>query len=149
MCTLNYYKAFRDLAEICGQYAHKTKLQRNAIDGASKAQVVAYQYYGNNASDKLDDVIGRLEWQMKSAMDNLNYWSREAGFKPMSTPEDVEKYHLDRRADTEILAGYLANADFRKRLYYRIDKYMRKGELKSAAELVDEIKKSYKKAQKA
>ena len=141
-----YYEAFRRLVDLCGKYEHDKKLLHNASDGVLKAQVVMCDYYGpTNPGDKLASTVTALKSLRKVALTTLDYWSRRVGFLKMSTPEDVERYHLNVRADTVILLDYLQYADFRKRLRYRIDKYAGKGELKSAAELVGEVLASYKK----
>lgn len=141
-----YWKAFRRLVENCGRYAHKVGLQRNVADGVLKAQKVAYKYFGGANSDReLAYEIVALDGLRMAAIVNLDFWSKRLGFKPMSTPDDMKRYHLDGRADTVILLDYLSNADFRKRMYYRIDKYTKKGVVKSITEVVLEILASYKK----
>ena len=118
---------------------------QNVDEGVLKAQVVAYDYYGPVPDRKLVDTVKTLESLRKMAVGNLDYWSCRVGFKPMSKPEDVERCGLKGQADTEKLLKYLYYKDFRKRLRYRIDKYAKKAELKSAAELVSEVLASYKK----
>ncbi|MBR3319843.1 hypothetical protein IKG20_00875 [Candidatus Saccharibacteria bacterium] len=141
-----YWKAFRRLTKNCGEYAHKVALLRNAEEGIIPVQKVAYDYFGGPNSDRnLSREIVALDCLRATAVANLDYWSRRVGFKPMSTPGDVKRYHLTRRADTEILLEHLSKPDFRKRIYRRIDKYAKKGESKSPAELVMEVLLSYKK----
>lgn len=141
-----YWKAFRRLVENCGHYAHSVKLKENVEAGTVKAQMVAYKYFsGANADSKLDYEITALNALRLTGVATLDYWSRRVGYKPMSTPQDVKKYSLNKRADTEILLNHLAKPDFRKRIYRRIDKYAKKGELKSPAEVVTEVLLSYKK----
>ena len=95
--------------------------------------------------DNLTDKVQELKALRMATLVTLDYWSRRVGFKRMSTPEDAERLHLKQRADTEILLDYLQHEAFRKRLRYRIDKYAKKEELKSIAELVSEVLDSYKK----
>ena len=141
-----YWKAFRRLTKNCGEYAHKVALLRNTEEGIIPVQKVVYDYFGGPNSDRnLSREIVALDCLRVTAIANLDYWSRRVGFKPMSTPEDVKRYHLTRRADTEILLEHLSKPDFRKRIYRRIDKYAKKGELKSPAEIVMEVLLSYKK----
>lgn len=140
-----YYTSFRHLVETSGEYSAKTKMLQNATDGVPKVQMIAYQYYHSDLEGKLTNEISRLKAQQISALVNLQYWSKKVGFKPMSTPDDVEKYHLTGHADTDKLLHYLAYTEFRKRLYYRIDRYSKRGELKSAADLITEVLGSFKK----
>ena len=140
-----YYNSFRRLVAVCGNYEHKKKLRQNSADGVLKAQVVAHNYYGLNPEGKLASTVQNLEMLREVVVLDLDYWSRRVGYRPMSKPEDVTRYGLNGRADTDILLGYLTDADFRARLYYRIDKYAKKGELRSAKELVHEVFASYKK----
>ena len=142
----HYWKAFRRLAKNCGEYSHKVKLQENVDAGVLKTQVVAYKYCGGVNSDReLAERITALNSLRFTAVANLDYWSRRLGYKPMSTPQDVKRYHLERRADTEILLEHLSRPEFRKRMYYRIDKYSRSGECRSPAEIVTEVLLSFKK----
>ena len=140
-----YWIAFRRLVKLCGQYAHRAKLRRNAADGTLKAQMVAYDYFGPDADNKLAVTVAALDHLRHTAVYNLDYWSRRVGYKRMSTPRDVKVLRLKRRADTEILLDHLSKPDFRKRIYRRIDKYAKKGESKSPAEIVTEILLSYQK----
>ena len=142
----HYWKAFRRLVKNCGEYSHKVKLQENVDAGVLKTQVVAYKYCGGVNSDReLAERITALNSLRFTAVANLDYWSRRLGYKPMSTPQDVKRYHLERRADTEILLEHLSRPEFRKRMYYRIDKYSRSGECRSPAEIVTEVLLSFKK----
>lgn len=141
----HYWKAFRRLVKNCGEYSHKVKLQENVDAGVLKTQVVAYKYCGGVNSDReLAERITALNNLRFTAVANLDYWSRRLGYKPMSTPQDIKRYHLERRADTEILLKHLSRPEFRKRMYYRIDKYSRSGECRSPAEIVTEVLLSFR-----
>lgn len=141
----HYWKAFRRLVKNCGQYTQKVALRKNAEEGILKPQKVAYEYFGGANSDRgLAREIIALDNLRKTALVNLDYWShRRMGYKPMSTPKDVEMLQLGRRADTEILLDHLSKPDFRDRMYYRIDKYAAKGEPKSPTDVVLEVLRSY------
>lgn len=142
----HYWKAFRRLVKNCGEYSHKVKLQENVDSGVLKTQVVAYKYCGGVNSDReLAERITALNSLRFTAVANLDYWSRRLGYKPMSTPQDVKRYQLKRRSDTEILLDHLSKPEFRKRMYYRIDKYSKSGECRSPAEIVTEVLLSFKK----
>ena len=138
----HYWKAFRRLLELCGQYTGKAKLLQNADEGVLKAQCVVFDYY--KTERKLAQAIMATYPLLHAAVHNLDYWSRKVGYKRMSTPDDVKKYNLNRRADTVVLLEHLLKPDFRKRTYRRVDKYAKKKELKSPAEVVTEVLMSYK-----
>ena len=135
-----YWEAFRKLAKACGKYSHDAKLQENANDGILITQVVRQKFHGSE--EKLAKRIDDLNDEMTKAMEKLVKYSEKVGFR-MSTPEDVKEYNLQRRADTEILLGYLLIPKFRERTYYRIDKFAKKGELKSPAEIVVDVAESF------
>lgn len=137
----SYYQALRKLVAVCGEYSGKIKLLQNAADGISKVQAVVDKYYSDSDNQLLGQ-IKALEAQRKAALENFQYWSTKVGFKPMSTPGDVEKHNLEGRADTTILLNYLNWPAFRTVLYKRIDKYAKKAELKSIANLATEVLQS-------
>ena len=138
--TKHYWAAFRRLVDICGKYEHDRKLLENALDGSFKAQKVADEYFSDG---KLAAKVQAISGMRYTAVMNLDYWSRRVGYKKMSTKYD--KLPEDVRPDVEILLDYLQYEFFRKRLRYRIDKCVRDGELKSAAELVTEVLESLRK----
>ena len=128
-----YYKAFRKLLEACGKYAWADKTEKNDADGVYPVQQIVYQTFGHCAAAKLATEVNRRDSMQKVCVENLDHWSRKVGYKPMS-----EK-------DKKVLLKHLYGADFRKRMYYRIDKYYKRGELYSPRDLVIEVLKSLQK----
>ena len=127
----HYYDAFRRLLTACGKYAWADKTEKNDADGVYPVQKVVHETFGANAAAKLALEVSRSNSMQKICVENLDYWSRRLGYKPMS-----EK-------DKQVLIRHLYGADFRKRMRYRVKKYAKRGELYSARELVLEVLRSF------
>lgn len=138
----HYWAAFRRLVDICGKYEHDRKLLDNAMGGSPRAQKVIYDYHPGG---ELAAKVQALNGMRYTAAMNLDYWSRRVGYKRMSTRYD-NKLPEGVRPDVEILLDYLQYEFFRRRLKYRIYKCEKRGELKSAAELVTEVLDSLRKS---
>ena len=128
-----YWASFRRLVEACGKYAWADKLSKNDADGVFPAQKVVYDTFGADGRQKLAVEIELRRLTQKACARNLNYWSQRVGFKPM------------REVDMDILINHLYEMDFRRRVYYRIDKFAEKDELVSARDLVIDVLRSFKK----
>ena len=128
-----YYNAFRTLLAACGKYAWADKTEKNDADGVYPVQQVVYQTFGHCAAAKLAAEVDRRNSKQKVCVDNLDYWSQKVGYKPMSAK------------DKQVLLKHLYGAEFRKRMYYRIDKYSKREELYSPRDLVIEVLLSLKK----
>lgn len=140
--VLNYLFAFRSLVTACGKYKEVLGLKEGVMQAHPTALEVFEEHYGSDIL-RLNDVIKAKEAAQYERGHNLSRQMRTVGYKPLSFEEDARRSNDVGVSDADCLIRLFSNKDIRKRTCYRIDKYIKKVELRSPLEILKEVKKSF------
>ena len=129
-----YYLAFRRVCVACGWYAWSRNTALNADEGVYPVIQMLQEKYGQNVESKLSHNVERYNKSQRMAVDRLAYWTVQVCGRRIT------------EEDKNVLLRHLYNPYFRRRMYYRIDKYLKNGLLFLPDELVIDVLESLRKS---
>lgn len=119
---IKYYNAFITFLKTVGAYQAILKMRDNAEDGVYPVQVVAAKY--GYVGAVIDQEVAKRNRRRWGDLEELNYWSRRAGFPPLT------------KGEMEDFLDFCDDKDRRRYLRDKVRKLAEERKLVSIKELV-------------